>query len=31
MEVDKYMIQKAEEARDELKKVKNVADCLATE
>lgn len=25
------MIEKAEEARDEIRKVKNMADCLATE
>ena len=30
IEIDKYMIQKAEQARDE-SKVKNMADCLVTE
>jgi hypothetical protein len=30
IEIDKYMIEKAEEARDQ-NKVKNMADCMATE
>lgn len=31
IDIDKYMIQKAEAERDEIRKVKNMADCLATE
>lgn len=31
MEIDQYMIEKAEEARDEQAKVKSILDCLATE